>query len=80
MMQTRTAYRNSPESKSETSIPCHQPIQPRPLTPQNEHFAKAVHLGAVAQTLDDLIEMGLIETYVDEHRITRYRPTGGRIV
>jgi hypothetical protein len=76
----KAAYRNSSESKSENSIPCRQPIQPRLLSPQNEHFAKAgIHLGAIAATLDDLVEMGLLETFVDEFRITRYRPTGGRI-
>ena len=51
------------------------------LTPQNEHFAQAgVHLGRIAQTLDDLVEMGLVESFVDEYRITRYRPTNGRII
>lgn len=33
----------------------------------------------VAETLDQLCAMGLVEKFVDEHRITRYRPTGGRI-
>lgn len=77
-MQPRAAYRNAAESKSKNSVPCRQPMQ---LTPQNEHFAQAgVHLGRIAQTLDDLVEMGLVESFVDEYRITRYRPTNGRII
>jgi hypothetical protein len=33
----------------------------------------------VAATLNELVEMGLVETFVDEHLITRYRPTNGRV-
>lgn len=29
--------------------------------------------------LDQLVEMGLLETFVDEYRIRRYRPANGRI-
>jgi hypothetical protein len=35
--------------------------------------------GEVAHTLDQLCVMGLVEKFVDEYRVTRYRPTGGRI-
>lgn len=74
------AYSNPLPSKSGHSNSCRQPVQPRPLTPQNEHFAQAgFHLGAIAATLEDLVEMGLLEKFVDERRITRYRPTNGRI-
>jgi len=74
------AYSNPLPSKSKNSNACRQPIQSRVLSPQNEHFAKAgIHLGAIAATLDDLVEMGLLETFVDQYRVTRYRPTNGRI-
>lgn len=76
----REAYRNSQPSRSENSAPCRQPVQQSVLTPQNEHFAKAgVHLGMIAATLDDLVEMGLLEAHRDEFNIVRYKPTGGRV-
>ncbi len=35
--------------------------------------AVALTPGQVAQTLDELIELGFIEKFRDEHNITRYR-------
>lgn len=68
--------RNSVRSHTaETLSLMRESLVPKQRIPQ----LSAAQAGAVAATLDDLVEMGLLETFVDEHRITRYRPSGGRV-
>lgn len=74
-MQTETAYRNSPASNSANSNPS------TPCRNRSSRVSRTQKLsaGQIARDLKDLCAMGLLETFVDEHRITRYRPTNGRI-
>lgn len=87
------AYSNPLESKSENSTASatrqtlnlmNEAIVP-PVAAQKisvaevELAVRVARHALVAATIDDLVEMGLLETFVDDHRITRYRPTGGRI-
>ena len=93
-MQTRAAYRNPSQSNSRNSnppFPCRQPLvspaknslssqlaDPKSFEPPTvQAFAD---ISQLVSDLDGLVEMGLLETYVDEFRIRRYRPADGRRV
>lgn len=68
------------------SQPCRRPaappaknFSPPRLLVLNAKKLASAQAGVIAATLDDLVEMGLLETFVDQYQITRYRPTGGRV-
>ena len=46
---------------------------PRTLAFRTAH-EQPLTCGQVARTLNDLIELGFIEKFKDEHNVTRYRP------
>lgn len=45
-----------------------------PLPLPRSHFEQPLTRGQVARTLSDLIQLGFIEAFTDEHNVTRYRP------
>jgi Fe2+ or Zn2+ uptake regulation protein len=83
------AYRNSPEPKRKTLAPCRNSVRSQTsetlslmresLSPQTIKQVRFTSAHQVAETLDQLCEMGLVEKFVDEYRVTRYRPTNGRM-
>jgi hypothetical protein len=45
-----------------------------PLPFPRSHFDQPLTPGQVARTLRDLIQLGFVEAFKDEHNVTRYRP------
>lgn len=68
MQTTAASYRN-PQPQTERT--CRKQGSPT--------LAVRIHRGEVARTLDELCALGLVEKFTDQYRITRYRPTNGRV-
>ena len=62
-----------------TSAASYRNPQPEQNNPQPEQNNFSLTPGEVAQTIDELIQLGLVEAFRGEHNIVRYRPTNGRI-
>jgi hypothetical protein len=67
-----------------STAPCRTPaVAPANRLPAayllNAYKVSAAQAGMIAQTIEDLCEMGLVEAFRDEHGIVRYKPTGGRV-
>jgi DNA-binding MarR family transcriptional regulator len=54
------------------------PARSRPVISQHQRPTQRLTRGQVARTLDELVEMGFIETFKDEANMTRYRPVYGK--
>ena len=49
-------------------------LQPPRTSPIRTARQPPLTAGQVARSLNDLIELGFIESFKDEHNVTRYRP------
>lgn len=91
MIETKAAYRNSPETESKNSNPasCRNPVTSPANNSLSSQFADPksfqppivqafAEYSQLVSDLDQLVAMGLLETFQDQYRITRYRPTNGR--
>lgn len=92
MIQTKAAYRNSSETESRNShasASCRKPVASPAKNSLSSQFAdpksfapptvqEYAEFSQLVSDLDQLVAMGLLETFQDQYRITRYRPTNGR--
>lgn len=49
-------------------------LQPPRTSPIRTAHQQPLTIGQVARTLSDLVELGFVERFKDEHNVTRYRP------